>query len=193
MPVIFTEEDKKRLRERFFQIGYEKIKSQGFKRTRIDDITIEAGIAKGTFYNFFSSKEQFFYEMMRFNRDKNRKKTEAFFLHGNPTRENVRHFFKQKYLAGDVSTSYIRREDLALIFRKNPDSLNGVKREALEFMDTILAHIPQKSVRAERDVIVNMMNIIADYTANKERYFENTFESTTTILVTAMVDYIFDA
>tara|TARA_B100000965_G_C19472784_1_gene704875 strand:+ start:100 stop:681 length:582 start_codon:yes stop_codon:yes gene_type:complete len=193
MPIIFTEQDKENLRKRLFKVGFERIKKYGFKKTRIDEIASDAGIAKGTFYNFFESKEQFFFKMMKFNRDNNRKKAEKFFLHGNPTRENTREFFLKKYLEGDISVAYIERDDLALIFRKNPNSLEEVKTEALDFMDKIFDSIKDKSPNAERDVIVNMMNIIADYVANKERYFENTFETTVTILVDSMVNYIFEA
>ena len=39
--------------------GVELIRSQGFNNTGIDDILKESGIPKGSFYNFFKSKEDF--------------------------------------------------------------------------------------------------------------------------------------
>lgn len=51
MPAIFNERTKWALRARLLR--------KGFRALRIEDITQEAGIAKGTFYGFFPSKDDF--------------------------------------------------------------------------------------------------------------------------------------
>ncbi len=191
MPVIFSDKDKERIRETLFKTGFERIKKYGCKKVLINEVAEDAGIAKGTFYNFFASKEEFIFEMIRYNRDRNRKKAEEFFLRGNPTEERTRQFFLDKYLQEDISIAYIKRDDLAWLFRKNPDKLEQVKSEAISFMGTLLEAILDKSPKAQLHVVVNMMNIIADYVVNKDHYFEKTFEPTIAILVDALVTYIF--
>jgi AcrR family transcriptional regulator len=46
-----------------FHYGKELFSSKGFKDTNISDITKKAGIAVGTFYNYYPSKEKLFMEI----------------------------------------------------------------------------------------------------------------------------------
>ena len=46
-----------------FNIGRELFCSKGFKDTNISDITKKAGIAVGTFYSYYPSKEKLFIEI----------------------------------------------------------------------------------------------------------------------------------
>lgn len=59
MPANFTEEQRKEIRERLIQAGYELSESLGLKKMTVAIIADKAGIATGTFYHFFSSKENF--------------------------------------------------------------------------------------------------------------------------------------
>jgi TetR/AcrR family transcriptional repressor of nem operon len=45
--------------------GLELIRSRGYNKTGIDDILRESGIPKGSFYNFFKSKEDFGIQAMQ--------------------------------------------------------------------------------------------------------------------------------
>ncbi|QHI73542.1 TetR/AcrR family transcriptional regulator [Aminipila terrae] len=53
-------EDKK---ESIFKCGKELFSLKGFKDTNVSDITKMAGVAVGTFYNYYSSKEKLFLEI----------------------------------------------------------------------------------------------------------------------------------
>lgn len=68
MPAIFNERTKWALRARLLEIGWEHLLRKGFRALRIEDITQEAGIAKGTFYHFFPSKDDFVCELVAENR-----------------------------------------------------------------------------------------------------------------------------
>ena len=76
MSKIFSEAEKERIRENLLRKGFESMLEKGYKATIISDLVKEAGIAKGTFYNFFPNKEEFtiqllikqydvFYDMIR--------------------------------------------------------------------------------------------------------------------------------
>ena len=70
MPAIFSEQQKEKLREQLLITGFELLKQFGYRKMTIDDITKKCAIAKGTFYRFFKSKEDFIYELMIYERDK---------------------------------------------------------------------------------------------------------------------------
>jgi len=53
-----------------FNCGKELFSSKGFKDTNVSDITKMAGIGVGTFYNYYSSKEQLFMDIFMKENDK---------------------------------------------------------------------------------------------------------------------------
>jgi AcrR family transcriptional regulator len=63
MPKIFRDQDREAIRKSLIEAGREQFRRYGLKRTPVDDLAREAGIAKGTFYHFFESKEDLFLEI----------------------------------------------------------------------------------------------------------------------------------
>lgn len=59
MPTAFTREQQESIREQLFQAGIQLSKSIGMQRMTVSKLTAAAGIAKGSFYSFFESKEAF--------------------------------------------------------------------------------------------------------------------------------------
>ncbi|MBB2942252.1 AcrR family transcriptional regulator [Actinoplanes lutulentus] len=52
-------------RQRLFEAAVELIAEQGFSATTVDDIALRAGVAKGTVYYNFKSKNELFEELLR--------------------------------------------------------------------------------------------------------------------------------
>ena len=58
MPTMrVTQAERQRTQEALIRSGLELFAGQGFARTTVDQIAMAAGVAKGTFYNYFASKE----------------------------------------------------------------------------------------------------------------------------------------
>lgn len=57
-------EAREETRRRLLEAGAEHIARDGLERASVDAIAIAAGYAKGTFYNYFDSKEQLFGEVI---------------------------------------------------------------------------------------------------------------------------------
>ncbi|MHB8062664.1 MAG: TetR/AcrR family transcriptional regulator [Ruminiclostridium sp.] len=60
-----------------FNCGKELFSSKGFKDTNVSDITKMAGIGVGTFYSYYSSKEQLFMEIYMKENEKLKKSFES--------------------------------------------------------------------------------------------------------------------
>lgn len=60
----FSDKEREFYRQKIKDSGTKLISHLGFKKTSIQDITDAAGVAKGTFYNFFSSKEELLFELL---------------------------------------------------------------------------------------------------------------------------------
>lgn len=64
MPKGFSEEEKKRVRQRLFDECKACWQQYGYKKTSIDMLCQNIGIAKGSFYHFYETKEALFYEVI---------------------------------------------------------------------------------------------------------------------------------
>ena len=64
MPKVFTEQDRDIIRAKLLEAGLTRLEYKGYGSISIDEVAAEVGIAKGTFYSFFSSKELYFLELI---------------------------------------------------------------------------------------------------------------------------------
>jgi len=60
----FSETEKEIIRERLFTQGERLFTALGIRKVSIDELAQAAGIAKGSFYSFYSSKEHLFIEII---------------------------------------------------------------------------------------------------------------------------------
>ncbi len=75
MPRIFTEADRAAIREALVEAGREHFLRYGLRKTKVEELARAAGIAKGTFYHFFESKEDLCMEI--FDREENAMREEV--------------------------------------------------------------------------------------------------------------------
>jgi AcrR family transcriptional regulator len=64
MPRGFTEGERERIRGGLLEQGRAFLATFGIRRTNVEDLTQAVGISKGTFYLFYGSKEELFYEVL---------------------------------------------------------------------------------------------------------------------------------
>lgn len=64
MPRAFTDVERERIRERLLAAGRELFSRYGLRKTTVEELARAAGIAKGTFYLFFPSKEALYAEVL---------------------------------------------------------------------------------------------------------------------------------
>ena len=69
-PRVFTEEEREKLRDSMLDQAIPLLEEYGLKHMSVDKITKKVGIGKSTFYNFFSSKEEYVSYALEHNRKK---------------------------------------------------------------------------------------------------------------------------
>ncbi|MEC1287550.1 TetR/AcrR family transcriptional regulator, partial [Bacillus paralicheniformis] len=81
----FTEKEKEAIRSALVQSGRELFAQLGLKKTSVGELTASAGIAQGSFYTFFDSKEELYFEILQQEEKKIRAQLEALFSESGKT------------------------------------------------------------------------------------------------------------
>ena len=64
MATAFTAEEKEVIRKKLHKVAKECLQRYGVKKTTVDQMAAMADISKGSFYNFYSSKEMLFFTVL---------------------------------------------------------------------------------------------------------------------------------
>ena len=64
MATAFTAEEKEVIRKKLQKVAKECLQRYGVKKTTVDQMAAMADISKGSFYNFYSSKEMLFFAVL---------------------------------------------------------------------------------------------------------------------------------
>ncbi len=74
MPKAFNNKEKSLIRSALLEKGKALFSTYGIRKTGIEDLTQAVGIAQGSFYNFFESKEDLYFEIMEAEEEALRRK-----------------------------------------------------------------------------------------------------------------------
>lgn len=116
-------------KEDILDVGYHVLRKNGYHGIGINDILKEAGIPKGSFYNFFDSKEDFAKQVVTNYGKGNSKWIESFFTEATGTPlENLKSFYKLliKYNEEDAYSSGCLVNVLSNEVGRNNDILASV-------------------------------------------------------------------
>lgn len=188
MPKIFSDEDRESIRKNLLGNGRAMLERKSYKDISVAEIAEESGIAKGTFYNFFGSKEEFFYEVMLLIRDNNR--NELLKAAESPSRDVLYKVLYKRYTDTKTVYDYFTPEEMKIIFRRLPGKMQETDENSVELARKLISVCTDdKNVRAE--VVVNLMNIAASASANREFLIEKQYRETISVLAKAIADYIY--
>lgn len=184
MPKVFSEQEKEILYKKLLAAGLKALQKKPYRMIIIDDIAAEVGIAKGTFYHFFSSKEAFFYEIMQQIKEKNRKEIKELLLHEKPSREEIVQCLFHRYTKMKTVYDYFSVEEMKKIVRKLPNE--ALQDDSVEFATWICNRLSVKEDKAS--ILVNLCNILALASSNRDMLEKGAYETTIRFLCQAIAE-----
>lgn len=189
MPKIFTDEDRKTIKNKLLKTGQTLLESKSYTTISLDEITALNGIAKGTFYNFFPSKEMFFYEVMQKIKEDNRYELKRIFKDKPIEKLVVKEYLFHRYTITKTVYEYFTPDEIRKIIRKLPDGDN--EDDSIEFAKFLFSqnHILSD---CKYEVLVNLCNILALASANRNILDPSGYEKSIQMLVDTLANYIFD-
>lgn len=167
------------------------MKKYGYRRMTIDEITKSCGIAKGTFYNFFKSKEEFTYQMMLLERDIERQKLTDYLSSDNMLTKDAFKDWIYEMIRNDVNVfSYMTQEEITLLTSARPDEylLNVSNDEQTSLW--LLDKISNKQPECNWKIFTNYMKGVAVINTYKNILNPDAADEYIEHLINDMIRYI---
>ncbi|ARU60210.1 hypothetical protein CBW65_03410 [Tumebacillus avium] len=127
MVKAFQDREKELLRERLLEKGRELFHQYGLKKTNIRELTAAVGIAQGSFYLFFGSKEELYFEILQEEEQTLKARLQAdVFAHGEPGKEQFKRFLlhgMQLVEENAILRRVFLEDEYELMVRKLPPEL----------------------------------------------------------------------
>lgn len=173
MPVIFDDEKRMNIRNSLLKNGFELIKKYGMRKTSVEEIAKSCGIAKGTFYNFFKSKEEFVFEIIQNKRNKAKEYFKSLVdKNGYMDKKEVRQYLEYIVNPDNNLYLYLTAEDLAVLHARLPKGIIPKDEEVKATTTLLMKCIKDISPSCDWRVLANYLKIIALASLNKDKIIE---------------------
>jgi AcrR family transcriptional regulator len=174
--------------------GFSLIKRFGLKKTTIEDVTRASGVAKGTFYNFFKTKEEFVYQIIIYKRRLIKARyAEMVSENDNVVDRALLRDMLYKIINGDYNlVTYLNRDDMAMLTARWPKEYLMNAENDEKMLLWILERTPLKRVECDWRVFANIYKIVAMGIAEREQLHQDYIEETVVQFVDQLVDYVFE-
>lgn len=120
MPRALTDEEKTLIQEAIIKQANRLIREKGLRAVTVSDITDAVGIAKGSFYHFFDSREVCLYETIRQSGVVLMERMTALIARGESKKQLAISCFREVILAPDSLLLALNVEDYEIMMRKLP-------------------------------------------------------------------------
>ena len=194
MPKTFTGKEKEIIRKTLVDKGRELFSTYGLKKTSITELTNTAGIAQGSFYNFFDSKEELYFEILEEEEAKSVKYLENILKSSKSSKDNIKKIIKCTFDLFEKN-QFIRRvfesKDYDLMLRKLPDKKleNHQKKDTLRVLNIIIS-MKQKDelIDTPPEVIAGLLRGITILSFHKDEIGKEIYPKVIDLLADIVAD-----
>src|SRR5690554_1384311 len=195
MPRGFTEEERRKIERILLEAGYELFTRYGLKKTSIQELTDRAGIAQGSFYKFFSSKEELYFSIMEREEEKiKRELLTKEILSGKITRKEFRRFLEKAFQLVDknpfIKGIYQGDEYRQLLKKLPEEKINDHIINDTETLLPLLKNWQETGCLKKKDpeAISGLFRSLFLLTLHQQEIGEREFEKTIDLLIDIMAE-----
>ncbi|WP_373482925.1 TetR/AcrR family transcriptional regulator [Acetobacterium sp.] len=193
MPKIYSNEKRQEIANQLMMVGLELIRRNGLKKMSIHELTKRVGIAQGTFYNFFNSKEMLVYALAdSYQQSINDKLEEIIQAKAHLERNDLRELYACMFLKDEHNVyRFLTREDLQNLSTRLPSDCLYEITDIKVAMERNLRYVREKKEPCDLDAVINWVQIMNLTVQNKDILVEAGIEKIILQLIENMLDELF--
>lgn len=193
MPKIYSNEKRQEIKNQLMTVGLELIKQHGLKKMSIHELTKRVGIAQGTFYNFFTSKEMLVYALAEtYQQSINHQLEEIIQTKGHLERTDLRELYDCMFLKDENNVyRFLTRADLQNLSTRLPSDCFHKMTDIKAEMERNLHHVREKKEQYDLDAVINWIQIMNLTIQNKDILVAAGIEKMILQLIENMLDELF--
>ena len=190
MAKAFNEREKKIIEETLVEKGREYFGNFGLKKTSIKDLTSAANIAQGTFYKFFGSKEELYFEILEREEEKIKEELLTKYLASGEITYPIMKEFLMRGLEIIESNSLLQRlyfdGEYELLLRKLPrEKIENHIQNDSDLLSPLVEWWQKEGIMIEKDpkVISGVIRSLFLITLHKKEIGEEVYDDTLELMV----------
>lgn len=175
-----TAEQRKQIQDALLIKSKELFIQYGFSKTSIDDIVNACGIAKGSFYSYYSSKEELFYAVLRKEEEVKNKIISEIMRESLPPKELLIRFFETSFKTIEqnpfLQSLYQRGEYERIVKRLPKELLENHAKEDLDSSLDFVKFLQENGVTEDDpDVLIGLFRTTILIPLHRQEIGEPTF------------------
>ena len=187
----FSDKERVEIRQRLLNSGYELSTEVGIKKMTIAMIAKNTGVAVGTFYNFFASKEEYVVAMIRDTEVKYEKEMASHFSKdGTIALKKFLEVFRENFKPENNFLLRIKLDDWVWLKSHISDSTYLNTANDLKKYEFMFAKIRGIRKDAEPGVVVNFIKSIYALYQNRDTLFEESLQTNVDLIFDALYRYL---
>lgn len=190
MPKKFSDEEKERIRAKLIETGKRLFSSLGLQKTSVVDLTKPIGIAQGSFYLFYDSKESLYMDIVALEEERVRTSVfDRYLADGAMTRNKFAEFLRESIRCIEESPILQQLYDeqtVEALFRKLPQqAIEEHFAEDAGALDPFLERGRSEGWLADKDpdAVVSLIRSLVLFALQKQRIGEKHYEATLQLLI----------
>jgi len=192
MPKKVTEKEKEYTRKIILSKGLMLVREKGLRHVTVDDVVNSVGIGKGSFYSYYSSKEEMLYELIRNEEQRMIDVLLSYDFVSENFKNAVKMCMNDIYLSPDSIALYVTPSDLEYLIMKLPDKHN-------EWLDVkpknnfalIAQQLGINTTDESFGIVAYLMDSLQYIASQKTDYGKNNREKALGIIVNAIAEFLY--
>ena len=195
MPRALTENEKCAQCRRLLEKGKNAVFSYGIRKVSVDDIAKAAGMAKGTFYQHYESKEKYLYALIeQIHHDTFTQAERIIFSEasgGNAARTKAGSFLKSLFTMPEIAFLIQNEQDITTLFETVPNQeLQSFKQMETNMFGRLLRLAGVDTERIKPGIVHNYVHTLF-LMMSSDLMTEGDLPETVDLLVDSLITYVF--
>lgn len=187
----FTKEERAHIRKKLIEKGFQRLKTGGIKAVNIEELTNSCYVAKGTFFNLFSNKSEYLYQMMREKRSQTKEKLQEYLdEEGKLTYEGLYQYLKWMCAENPNIFSYLTEQETKWLVSKWPVEYLENEDKDEDTAKWIISFLKTPKQTTDWELFCNFLKLSAWALGSREFLLAHAFETTIDTLIINACDSI---